>query len=266
MIPIAYALTLIPVLVLGLVYLLSANLQQGILFGTSVPLEFPSSAEGRRILRDYRWRGITALAVFIIFGIIVIRRGRADINLSALPVEIVIWYTLYFIAVRQTRPFAIQPPLVRSVSLTQDHSIKPMIAGLVAALVPLLAAAIYLHLHWAQIPASFPVHWGIQGRANGWSRRTVSGVYRPIWMGAAFLSTFFAIGFSTYYAPGKESLRRQTRIILLTASGLICLTFTWAALLPLIHSTAQMQPTMPTRVILFKLVSLCIILSLLFWG
>ena len=41
----------------------------------------------------------------------------------------------------------------------------------------LLIAAFYLHAHWAQIPQRFPIHWSLQGHANGWSGKSFFGVY-----------------------------------------------------------------------------------------
>lgn len=241
---ISYALTLTPVVFVGVLFLFLGHPHAGVLFGTSVPLDFPSSANGRRILREYRRRSFAALVVFLVMGIVALQRGRVGFSVLAVPVELAIWMALYFVAVHQTRPFAIQPPLVRTAALAPDVSMGTTFLRYAAGLVPLLAAAVYLHWHWAQLPESFPVHWGIQGQANGWSHRTVGEVYRPIWLGAGMVGLLGAISFSTRYAPGGESLRRLVRTILLASSYLVALSFTWVALLPLIHASARMESGM----------------------
>ncbi len=237
-----YLLVLLPVFIVGIVFLAVANLHAGILFGASVPVEFPSSHAGRRILREYRARGVVMMAVFMLMDAIALQRGHADLAIFALPAQVLLWAALYSIAVRRTRPFAIQPPLVRTASLDRDHSLKPMVLGCVAALLPLLAATLYLHLHWASIPEIFPVHWGADGQANGWTQRTVTGVYMPIWIGVAVIGFVLVIGISVRYARGGEGLRRLTRTVLILVSALLSFTFTWVALLPLLHRNGPTAP------------------------
>lgn len=254
-----YLLVLIPVFIVGIVFLMVANLHAGILFGTSVPVEFPSSPDGRRILREYRSRGVVMLAVFLLLDVMALQSGHANLALFALPAQVLFWAALYSIAVHRTRPFAIQPPLVRIASLEPDDSLKPMLLGSLAAMVPLLAAAVYLHLHWASIPGIFPVHWGADGHANGWAHRTAAGVYMPIWIGAAVIGFVLAIGISVRYARGGGGLRRLTRTVLILVSALLSFMFTWVALLPLLHRNGSTAPLVSLGV---SLVSIGIV----FWA
>jgi uncharacterized membrane protein len=68
----------------------------------------------------------------------------------------------------------------------------------------LAATAAYLRAHWSEIPERFPVHWGIDGRPNGWSMRTPMGVYGPLLIGAAVLAS---IGFLTYQTTRTRTAR-----------------------------------------------------------
>ena len=88
--------------------------------------------------------------------------------------------------------------------------------GLLAApFVFLLASAAWLRLHWDQIPATFPIHWGIHGEANGWSERTLIGVFQPLLIGAV-VSLFLVLG-----AIGKV----EVRSMLTATAGIIGITF-----------------------------------------
>lgn len=48
----------------------------------------------------------------------------------------------------------------------------------------LLIGAIVLALKWDSIPESWPIHWGIKGQADGWSNKTLTGVFFPFAAGA----------------------------------------------------------------------------------
>ena len=60
----------------------------------------------------------------------------------------------------------------------------------------LAATAAYLRARWDQIPARFPVHWGIDGRPNGFSVRTPMGVYGPLLLGAIVLMVIGVMNFA----------------------------------------------------------------------
>jgi len=231
-----YLLALLPVLAVGLIFLALGDMRPGILFSTSVPVGFAASPAGRHIVRNYRLAGTVAIAALMAFSALAARSGRIVTAPIAVFVEIAIWIALYYVGMRQTRPFAICPPLVRTASLAPEDSMKPVILGVLACFLPLAAAAMYLHLHWAQIPASFPTHWDIDGNVNGWSERTVAAVYRPIWIGASLIFMMLSIAISTLYVNGEERLRRLSRTIVLPTTMFLSLLFAWIALLPLVGS------------------------------
>ena len=68
----------------------------------------------------------------------------------------------------------------------------------------LLVTGVFLHFHWDEIPARFPVHWGIGGQPNGWSSRTPIGVYGPLLLGAVI---------STCMWLTANTLLRSARIV-----------------------------------------------------
>jgi uncharacterized membrane protein len=62
-----------------------------------------------------------------------------------------------------------------------------------AAVVVLSLAAAYLAMMWSQIPPRFPVHWDFAGKANGWSERTIWGVFRPLLIGLGAVMFLYGV-------------------------------------------------------------------------
>jgi hypothetical protein len=62
-----------------------------------------------------------------------------------------------------------------------------------AAAAVLVLAALYLAAIWPSIPARFPRHWDSAGNINGWSERTIRGVFGPLLIGGVILSGGYAV-------------------------------------------------------------------------
>jgi len=94
------------------------------------------------------------------------------------------------------------------------------------------SCAIYLWVHWSNIPPQFPIHWGVHG-PNGWSHRTFLGVYSPLIFGAGLATLLIAVGLMGYYGSRRS---RQGEIMLRSMVGVGCflgLIFSGVGLLPL---------------------------------
>lgn len=61
------------------------------------------------------------------------------------------------------------------------------------AVVVLSLTAAYLAAMWGQIPSRFPVHWNFAGKADGWSERTVWGVFRPLLIGLGAVMFLYGV-------------------------------------------------------------------------
>ena len=96
----------------------------------------------------------------------------------------------------------------------------------------LAACAVYLQVHWNEIPERFPVHWNAHG-PNGWSTRTFLGVYSSLIFGAGLSALILAFGLVSYRASGRS---RGGATMLRVMVGLSCflgLIFGGVGLLPL---------------------------------
>lgn len=82
---------------------------------------------------------------------------------------------------------------------------KTLEAVHLAALLPLMLAALLLALCWARIPASYPIHWNAAGVPNGWVHRTPAAVFSPLLIAAAVVVVLWLA--LRYATPGSSRIR-----------------------------------------------------------
>lgn len=184
-----------------------------IYFAVTVPAGFRTSVEGRQILQRYRLQAISHVAI----GCGLVLGGLAPDRWALLVIG---WVWLAFgplvaflLARSRVMPHSIKPSMVREAVLAPRAAHLP--GGWLLQLGPfaiLAATAIYLRLHWDQIPDRFPVHWGMDGRPNGWSERTALGVYGPLILGVSVLA---GLSVMTY------TILREARVIRAPESGAV---------------------------------------------
>lgn len=120
-----------------------------------------------------------------------------------------------------------------STTARPGHDIVPR--WTVLALVPFLLlaiCAIYLNLHWGDIPPRFPIHWGSHG-ANGWSERTFLGVYGVLIFGSGLAGLLTIVGLMGYHGSGRSRAGEIMLRVMLSASCFLGLIFSAVGLLPL---------------------------------
>lgn len=157
----------------------------GIYFGVTVLPEFRKTPEAGRLLRRYRTEAMIhgALAFAMILASALPRYSFFSVIgglwLAVGPL------TAFVEAHKRVQRHAVQAATVREAML-EPRSTRPP-GGWIVQVGPfaiLLAVGVFLHFHWDEIPARFPVHWGVDGQPNGWSSRTPMGVYGPLLFGA----------------------------------------------------------------------------------
>lgn len=228
-----------PILLIGFALFYPAVLGGGIVFGVTVPLDFFQTAPGRAIRRNYLTLAtlIVLLSVGAMTAAVLAHRMLAA-NLSGLG-ELALGLIAWSSAHRATRRYAIKVPLVRSARLSPSSGTGSAIAWQAITLTPLLLTGAYLRAHWSEIPVRFPVHWNAAGHVNGWSSRTVGGVFAPLLMGAAtelLLLAFTAIAPMARQYEGGNSPKSLPGTMTAIA-WLISALFSGVALLPLRAST-----------------------------
>ncbi len=207
------------------------------LFGIDVPPEIRYGREGSRLLRRYRfWLLPFTLGAALI---IVLWTGRPLLVVAGVSAACFASIALLYVCQAAARRFALPSPSIREASLSSDTGgFARRLLWFAPPLLLLAATALYLHASWNRIPETFPVHFDMNGNPNGWSHRTLPGVFGVLVIGA------FVIGFITalYIMMDLGSRHATRRSVMLTALAtpcyLIAVLMSLAGLLPLHRAPA----------------------------
>jgi uncharacterized membrane protein len=218
-------LTLSAIAAAAVLLLLPHFSPRGLFFGLTVPPEFPGSAAGKRSLRRYQ--------MWVLLSVVA-SRGLARIGWPVLALPFVVGFAAFVCERAFVRRHAGPAPAVREAALTTGDDELP--SWMPAAVLPFaapLAAAYYLRAHWDEIPARFPVHWGLDGIPDRWSVKSEAAVFAPLVFGAAIMLAMLALSVMIFYGS-RRSPQRLIVLKLLTAMiSLMALVFSGAGLLPL---------------------------------
>jgi uncharacterized membrane protein len=81
---------------------------------------------------------------------------------------------------RRVLPRAVAPAAIREADVGPRPGLPGGLAGQLGPFLILLAAAAYVALNWEDVPARFPTHWNLAGSPNGWTAKSVPGVFRGL--------------------------------------------------------------------------------------
>lgn len=235
----------IPLLFVGILFQFMPLLtRRGIFFSATVAAGFPQSSDGRRMLRSYRLQAAlwTAFALVLTFLLVPVRPEYGAL-VPTLLLLVGSGYS-YWLKFREIHDrYGEARPEIRQAELSvpaSGESFRPWLW--VLPFLALALTAVYLHAHWSQLPASFPVHWGPEGQPNRWASRDWQGVYGPLMMGAGM--NVFLLGLAWLFArlSRKTVMRRVT--VRMTELLLYPVTFTFilVALLPLVRLPLWLGP------------------------
>jgi len=254
-----------PIVLAGVVFLIQPLLTRpGIFFSATVDPEFPRSSEGRRVLRSYQlqvgfWT-IPAVALVVIFAP---QHPRAGMLAPVFGLVAAVAFT-YWRKFREVHTrFGVSRPEVRRASLSSAAPRESFGPGLLLPpFLAIAAAAIYLQLHWSELPQVFPVHWGANGEPNRWADRTWLGVYGPLLMGTAMNLFMLGLAWLISSVSRKTAMRFVTVRFVQTLIYPLTFTFVTVSLLPLLHVPARAFSVVAiTMVVMFAVIAV-----LLYWS
>lgn len=228
----------------GFFHFLPRLTRPDIFFAVTVSSDFPHKEKGREILRRFRtalWLHTMLAAGLVFAGML---RGNFHLMFAGIYWQLIGGFLGFRRARQQVLPHAAVTSTEREAQLAPQRS---SIRGGLLQLGPfamLLASGLYLQAHWAAIPTHFAVHWGADGRPNGWASRTFAGVYGPLFLGTAVCLMMIILRHGILHwtrrvhasGPAAEyeaRFRRTQVVILLSAEYFIALTFSWTSLLPI---------------------------------
>jgi uncharacterized membrane protein len=277
--PVSWAAELSLVFIIGvmgvLLCLIPRLTRPDIYFAVTVPPSFRDTEEGARILRDYR----VAVVVHSLLAVVLVLFGFRMGSASWLPLVGIFWpiigsFSAYFRARRGVLPHAVAPSTIREADLTPRPVRLP--GGWILQVGPFAIlgyAALWLHLHWQEIPERFPVHWGLDGKPNRWATRSVSGVYGPLFLGAALCAGLAVLTYGTLRwtrrvqgsgGPGQSELRfRKTVVsVILATEYFLSWVFSWTGWLAL-HSQQKLPD--PIALLVMSLAFLVLVIVVLIY-
>jgi len=229
----------------GLFFWLPRLSRRELFFAVTVRADFAESETGQAILRGYGKRVVLVTLVAAMLAIGGAVSARLWLALLAPLLQVAGCFWAFLGARAGTMGHAVQPTTLREAQLAPRQMSVP--GGWAVQFAPfaiLGAAAVVLHWNWQRIPAHFPVHWGIDGRPNGWSTRVPAGVYGPLLLGAACLALLLLLTWgivawtrkvhASGAAAATELVReRRYLLVLVFTEYVVALITSWTALLPL---------------------------------
>lgn len=263
-------------LCLVLYYLMPRFTRPDIYFAVTVPPEFRDSEEGWSILKSYRGEvvifSLLALLIVLAGARITLPNYQMVILLAGFALQGAGVFLAYYRARGRVLPHAVAPATIREAALVPREAHLP--GGWLLQLPPfaiLAGTALWLHTHWDQIPATFPVHWGANGQPNNWTTRSFAGVYGPLLMAALLCAL---MGFLAYAllrwsrviqvggaaGEGERRFRVLIASILVAIEYLLAVTFLWTGLLPLSNQQAGPPGFTPMLVIALAFTVIIVVL------
>ena len=207
----------VPMLLVAMLFhFLPEVTRRDIFFAVTVDPAFRRTPQARRIVRRFRlavWMH-SALPIGIVLATFALQN---PLVFPLVPLFAVFWQlaavlVAFLHARKRTMAHASSPAARREAEIAP----RPTGMGIGHAVLQtgpfaiLLAGALYLAANWGRIPERFPVHWGYDGQPNGWSTRSIGGVYGPLLIG---LTVCLMIELLTY------AIAHWTRQVSLSGAG-----------------------------------------------
>jgi uncharacterized membrane protein len=231
--------------VLGFVIIVAAfaNLapyltRRDIFFGVTVDPGFRDTPVARRVARRYAFE-VWALAAVIC--LLVATSTSPELSAPVALTQTLGASVAFAIARSTVLPHAAVPSAVREAEIAPPPSLPGGLLAQAGPFLILLASAVYLGLHWDDIPGRFPTHWNLAGRPNGWTDKSVVGVFRGVWFGLVACGASCAISLAVLHRArlprvsgedGRHSRRvRQVNLLTLLASSYtVALLLGWTSI------------------------------------
>jgi uncharacterized membrane protein len=224
----------LPTLVIPALFLAIPFLPSGRFFSMEVTPSWRNSAEARRI--RFLYLSMVALVAAISTALSFVTADHKWLLYPIPLLEVAGVLAAWSWGWRRTLPHRVAAPILRSASLTLNQPVLPAVLVTAASSLPILAVAIYLRLHYDDIPPAFPVHFDANGMPNHMVSRTIPHVFGPpliaavtIWFLAAML---FAISRRSAGIADQGSYASLTRRAVAGAAWILALTVSVVSFLP----------------------------------
>lgn len=156
---------------------------------------------------------------------------------------------------RAVLPHGAVPATIREAEIGPRPGLPGGLAGQLGPFVILLATAAYLALNWDDVPARFPTHWNLAGTADGWTTKSVGGVFRGVSVGLVICGMMWFTSYAVLHwtrlprVSGREGqrnrhVRRLNLAATLASEYLVALLLAWTAVVAMFRGPDS-QPRLP---------------------
>lgn len=237
--------------------------RRDVFFGVTVSSDFPHAPAGRAISRRF---AAEVWVLALVAAALVVTSPMPIISGPMLLAQTIGASVAFVNARRKVRPHAVVPATLREAAIGPRPGLP---GGLIAQLGPfliLLGAAMYVGLHWEDVPARFPTHWNLAGKPDGWTTKSVAGVFVGLSIGLVACSMTLFTSYAVLHwtrlprvtgKDGQESraARRVNLIAMLASEYLIAALLAWTSVVSMFSDQAGQRPLpLPFRVAPFVLV------------
>lgn len=198
-------------------------------FSVGVPAGFAKSAAAQPILLRYRSGNIVMAIVEFALVLYGLEFKQPLLILAGASIYAIAIFILQRQAQTQAMPFRVETSSnIRAASLAADEPVSWWMY--VVAFAPYLilgAAALYVAMHYSELPERVPVHYGVSGQPDRWQPRSTRSVFGIFVIGAAVTllvsSTVLLMIFGARRGAYQSSYQnRFLRANLLTMAGVGC--------------------------------------------
>jgi uncharacterized membrane protein len=109
---------------------------------------------------------------------------------------------------------------------------------------------VYVALNWENVPARFPTHWNLAGKPDGWTAKSVPGVFRGFAIGIVACAMFSFTSYAVLHwtrlprVTGQEGhqhrrVRRINLLAQLAAGYLIATLLAWTTVVAMFAENAR---------------------------
>lgn len=177
-----FAALLVPIVLLAIFFhYLPEITRRDIFFSVTVQQLFRDTPQARQTVRHFQIAVWIHSFIGLAVAVAAIAFGNPLISLAGIAWQVGGVVHAFLRGRRETMPHGVFPA-VRAEARQAPRSAGGVVHILlqIGPFAVLAAAALYLQTRWDSIPERFPVHWGMDGRPNGWSTRSIGGVYGPL--------------------------------------------------------------------------------------
>jgi uncharacterized membrane protein len=221
--------------------------RRDIFFGVTVSRDFRQGPLARRISRRYAievWLFAMAAAAIAATSPMSLVSGGMLLG------QTVAASLAYARAWSAVRPHVVVPTTIREAAMGPRDGLPGGVAAQLGPFLILFAAAAYVALNWADVPARIPTHWNLAGKVDGWTAKSIPGVFRGFALGfvacAALLFTSYAVLNWTRLprAAGDEGhqcrrVRRLNLLVQLVWAYLMATLMAWTTVVAMFSPNAR---------------------------